>query len=215
MLADRLGIPIAAPVAYGGVDIPLFPKRSRTDNVAWLRFLSQQKVTNLIAGIGLSIGVPAQSTWLDKSSRQWLEEYLSLHREIAAFGVGLLTTMPLTDEALRRRSLKEVYDKALGHIRSAEFYFRCPPAGNAHNPSVRVALRKFQRKVRKSLPTPVSGYSATARDIDSKTSLYALSGGGFFPLNPWEPQKPSSHFGMESSPEVKRRYITPFHTGLG
>jgi hypothetical protein len=111
-------------------------------------------------------------------------------------------------------SLSEAYSKSLNRIRAAEFYFRSPIVGTCHAPSVRVAVRKFQQKVRKSKATPVRGYQPTISSLDEKTALYFSRSGGFFPY-PWEPPKPSSTFGLGDSKEVKTRYITPFLKGVG
>jgi hypothetical protein len=212
-LADRLGIPISAPDAWGGISVPLVPHRSTTDHVNWLRYLSQQKISSLIAGVGLSIGEPSHKTFLDESARQWLDQVLVDAAACADAGIPFLDPSCLSDEAMVRKSLKEAYRSTLGRVRAAEFYFRAPAAALSHNPSVRVAVRKFQQKVRSSVPSPVSGYEKTLKSLDEKTSLYFSRGGGYLP-DPWLP-KPAASYGMEQSGEVKVRHRAPHVKGLG
>nr|WOW96584.1 RNA-dependent RNA polymerase [Zymoseptoria tritici narnavirus 1] len=214
MLADRLGIPISVSEGYGGVGVPLVPKRSLTDNVNWLRYLSQCKVEDLIAGVGLTIGEPSNQTFLDRSSRQWLKDVLATSlKSKEKHNFIILTNNPLSEEAIVRKSLTDAYKSALGRIRATEFYFRAPFVGTRHNPSVRVAVRKFQQKVRKVKPTPVKGWQKTSTDLDEKKSLYFSTGAGFLP-DPWNPPELSS-FGLERSGEVRTRYIAPHLMGLG
>jgi len=211
-LADRLGIPISAEAAYGGVGIPLVPKRSLTDNVAWLQFLSQAKVEDLIAGLGLAIGQQSNSSYLDKSARQWLRDVITTSEKEKS--ITILSPCALSDEAMVRTSIKDAFRSTLGRVRGTEFYLRPPPVlTTTHNPSVRIAVRKFQRKVRKALKTPIKGYQKTIQDLDRKSSLFFATGAGFLP-SPWNPT-PSSAYGLERGKEVKERYIAPFLRGIG
>jgi len=213
MLARRLGIPVSAPPAYGGVGVPLFPKASLTDNTPWLQFLSQQSVVNLIAGVGLSIGEPSTKTFLDRSARQWLKEVLTTSDDSLKYGLTILTHDVLSDEAMVRRSLEDAYRSTLGRVRATEFYFRSSVPGFGHTPSVRVSVRKFQQKVRRAIRTPVRGYARTVQDLDRKSSLYFSTGAGFLP-DPWNPP-PIASYGMERSGEVRVRYKAPHLLGLG
>ncbi|QZE12024.1 MAG: RNA-dependent RNA polymerase [Sclerotinia sclerotiorum narnavirus 4] len=212
-LADRLGIPIAADAAYGGVGVPLVPHRSKTAHVSWLRFLSQRPIEDVVAGMGLAIGEPSIQTFLDRSARQWLKQVLRTSEDSKKYKVTILTHDPLSDEALARKSLSDAYRSALGRVRATEFYFRAPFAGTSHNPSVRLAVRKFHNKVRKAAHTPVSGYGPTIADLDSKSSLYFSTGAGFLP-DPWSPP-PVASYGMERSREVRVRFKAPHLLGLG
>jgi len=212
-LADRLGIPISAPTAYGGVGVPIVPHRSVTDNTAWLQFLSTQTLVSLVAGIGLSIGEPSSTSFLDRSARQWLENVVMENKELSLQNIPILSQHVLSDEAMVRLSLKDAYRAAVSRVRGAEFYFRAPFLSTRHNPSVRVAVRKFQQKVRKSSRVPVRGYDRTIASVEEKTSLFFSRSGGFLP-DPWAPPVTAS-YGMERSGEVKVRQKAPFILGIG
>jgi len=213
-LADRLGIPISAPGTYGGVGVPIVPHRSQTDHTAWLQYLSQAKVVDLIGGLGLSIGEPSSSTWLDKAARGWLSQVVDTSRNLSEMGVSpVLSQSVLDDSANIRVSLSDAYRSALGRVRATEFYFRRSCFHDGSNPSVRVAARKFQQKVRKAKRTRVAGYGKTISSLEEKSSLYFSRSGGFLP-DPWKP-RPVSSYGMEKSGEVRTRYIAPFLRGLG
>nr|WNA12649.1 RNA dependent RNA polymerase [Botrytis cinerea binarnavirus 6] len=212
-LADRLGLPISVEPGYGGVNVPLVPHRSTTDNVSWLRYLSQQSVEELIAGIGLAIGIPSNQSFLDRSARQWLREVVDTSLDSKKYGLTILSEDIMSPEAVTRVSLKDAYRSALGRVRATEFYFRKPFEAPDHTPSVRVAVRKFQQKVRKAKKTPIRGFKPTVRDLDRKSTLYFSTSAGFLP-DPWKP-KPRSAYGMEKSGEVRMRYKAPHLLGLG
>nr|UNG44322.1 RNA-dependent RNA polymerase [Fusarium asiaticum narnavirus 1] len=210
-LADRLGLPISADASLGGVGVPLVPKRSTTDHTAWLQYLSQQDLTSLIAGTGLAIGEKALASPLDKSARQWLRQVVKTHEQMSRAGYDLLSPDCISPEAVMRVPLADAYRAALGKVRGAEFYFRAPLCNLPHNPSVRVAVRKFQQKVRKAKRTPVRGYQATKEDLDRKKTLYFASSGGLLS----GPETRRASYGLEVSGDVKSRYIAPHLRGLG
>jgi hypothetical protein len=212
-LADRFGIPISCDPEYGGVQVPLVPHRSQTDHIPWLQYMSQQKVVTLIAGMGLAIGEKALQSPLDRVARQWLEEVMVTSKEMSLYGMDLLSPEIYTSSAELRVSLKDAYRLALGRVRGAEFYFRPPVLNLTHNPSVRVAARKFQQKVRTAVRTPVKGYARTIADLDDKRTLFFARSGGFLsdPANP----KPRASYGMERSAGVRPRYVAPHLRGVG
>jgi hypothetical protein len=214
-LAERMGIPVAAPKAYGGIDVPIGPRRSQTSHVAWLQFLSQQKISSLIQGLGLSIGVPAPSSLLDGAVRDWLKGLLRDNQELMAAGVTpILVGDPLSDEARVRLSLSDAYRGALGRVRSAEFYFRTPQENSLYKvPSVRRAAQKFQRKVNKRVPhTIVRGYAETVADLERKTSLFFQRSGGYLPT---EDKSLPSFYGLERSGVVRERFKAPHLRAVG
>jgi hypothetical protein len=213
-LADRLGLPIAAPASYGGISVPLVPKRSTTYHVSWLRYLSQATVVDLVAGLGLSIGEPSESSYLDKVARSWLKEVVETSRQMPELRLDpILSPYALTDSCEKRLSIEDAYRQALGRVRATEFYFRrsALPSGNA--PSIRIAARKFEQKVRKSFHTPVGSYAKTVYSLEEKKQLYFSRSGGFLP-DPAHPKAVSS-YGMERAGPVRVRYIAPHLRGLG
>jgi len=221
MLAYRLGIPIAAEPGYGGVGIPLRPKVSTTDHVAWLQFLSQLSIEQLVAGTGLAIGQQSRTTLLDKASTQWLREVVRTNtRQIAAAGrskkpenwPALLSSTPVTDEATVKVSLSDAYRSVLGKVRGVEFYFRPPPMSlEEHAPSVRIAVRKFQRKVRRARRVPTRGWGRTRLDLDRKRCQYFNWSGGLLP----DPNTPCASYGLHRTGIVRERFIAPTVRGFG
>jgi hypothetical protein len=213
-LAERLGLPLGAPEAYGGIGLPISRPWSSTSHVSWLSFLSQQPKEALIIGLGLApLGRSGQSL-LDQAASGWVREVLAEDLQWKSEGLELLTEMALTDSAELRVSLKEGYRKAVSRIRSVEFYFRIPPEDlEPSTPSVRMSSGRFRRKV-ESVPMLGSNmkYSATIRDLERKTSVFFSTSGGFLP-DPWA--KPSSVYGLERSTEVKMRWKAPWIRGVG
>jgi hypothetical protein len=212
-LADRLGIPISVPGTYGGVGVPLVPHRSLTDHIPWLQFLSQQSIPDLVGGIGLSIGQPSSKTFLDVSARQWLDEVIRDSANLAKYDLSFLSRDVTSPEAELRLSVSDAYRSILGQVRAAEFYFRGPPLEDLSAPSVRVAVQKFQRKVRKARVTPIRGYAPTIRNLEEKSSLYFSRPAGYLAL-PGVPRKVAS-YGMEQSGEVRVRWKAPHVRGWG
>jgi hypothetical protein len=215
MLAFRMGIPIAAPVGLGGIDIPIKPKVSSTHHAQWLRYLSQASTEDLIKGLGLSPVGTSQSPLLREASKGWLKEVLKTHQDYLKFSDGLLSPCSVDDETRARISLADAYIQAVGSLRSVEFYFRAPREFSDHRaPSVRRAAQKFQRKVMTAKPdTKVTGYANTALDLQRKTSLFFTASGGMLP-DPWvKPQY--GFYGIEPSERVAVRYRAPNLLGMG
>jgi len=214
MLAQRLGLPLGAPEAYGGIGLPIAPKRSSTRHVQWLSYLSQRSKVELVIGLGLSpLGRSGQSL-LDRAASDWVREVLAEDARWASDGLELLSNCALTDSAELRLSLSEGYRKSVSHVRSTEFYFRAPPNSlDPSAPSVRMSSDRFGRKVGKTFVLGSNmKYSSTIRDVERKTQVFFASSGGYLP-DPWA--KPSSVYGIERSGEVKMRWKAPWVTGMG
>jgi hypothetical protein len=215
-LAEKFGLPISAPAAYGGVDVPLGPHRSTTHHTAWLQYLSQQDVVSLIIGLGLSVSKPTSTSFIDGAARDWLRSLMRSNQElIAARITPILTSMSLSEDAVRFLSLQDGYRASLGKIRSAEFYFRAPIENTfLHTPSVRRSAQKFQRTVSRRQPhTKVMGYGATVADLERKTSLFFQSPGGYLPPPGVRPVTTS--YGLEDSGIVRVRWKAPHLLGVG
>jgi hypothetical protein len=214
MLAKRMGLPLGAPEAYGGIGLPIAPKRSSTRHVQWLSYLTQRPKEELIIGLGLApLGKSGQSL-LDRAASDWVRKVLAEDRQWAAEGLTLLSNCALSDEAELRVSLKEGYRRSVNHVRSVEFYFRAPPGSlDPSTPSVRMSCERFNRKVGKTF---VLGskmkYINTIRDVERKTQIFFSTSGGLLP-DPWA--KPSSTYGLERSGEVKMRWKAPWIQGMG
>jgi hypothetical protein len=214
MLAKRLGLPLGASEAYGGIDLPIAPKRSLTSNVKWLSYLTQQPKEALIIGLGLSpLGRSGQSL-LDSSASGWVREVLRADSEWKSEGLELLSDMALSDSAELRISLKEGYRKSVSRVRSVEFYFRPPPESlEPSAPSVRMSSQRFRRKVEKAIVLNSKlKFASTVQDLERKTAVYFSTSGGFLP-DPWA--KPSSVYGLERSTEVRVRWKAPWLLGIG
>jgi hypothetical protein len=213
-LARRLGLPISAPEAYGGIGLPIFPKVSTEYHTLWLSYLSQRPIEELIIGLGLSpIGHSGKSL-LDKSAADWVKKVLADSANWASQGLELLTKQSMTDAAEFRVSLKEGYRMSVSRIRSVEFYFRTPPECiDLSAPSVRMSSDRFRRKVsRQTFVVSTNGYGATKADLERKTEFFFSVSGGYLP-DPWA--KPSSCYGLERSTEVKLRWKAPWLRGIG
>nr|QNQ74065.1 RdRp [Plasmopara viticola lesion associated orfanplasmovirus 3] len=214
MLAARLGLPLGAPEAYGGIGLPILPKRSSTQHVKWLSYLTQRPKEELIIGLGLSpLGRSGQSL-LDRAASGWVREVLASDSQWRAEGLELLSDLALSDDAQLRLSLKEGYRKSVSRIRSVEFYFRVQPESlEPSAPSVRMSSDRFRRKLSS---TVILGskmkYENTVRDLERKTNVFFSTSGGFLP-DPWA--KPSSVYGLERSTEVKVRWKAPWLLGVG
>lgn len=221
MLAYRMGIPIAAEPAYGGVDVPLRPKVSTTDHVPWLQFLSQLTLQQLVAGAGLAIGQQSRTTLLDRAATRWLDEVVKTNTwQIAKARRAkrpenwppLLSHDPCTEAATIKHSISDVYRSILGQVRGVEFYFRPPPMSSSeHAPSVRIAVRKFQRKVRKARRVPTHGAGPTFRDLGRKKCQYFNWSGGLLP----DPNAPCASYGLHRTGIVRERFIAPTLRGFG
>lgn len=214
-LADKMGLPLAAPEGYGGIGLSnVFPKASQTHQVEWLRYLSVMPLEKLISGTALSIGRSTTSL-MAPAMTDWLEGVVRTHKELVSIG-GLLDSNPLDDTGQLRVDLGSAYRAALSTVRSAEFYFRAPPEIlESHAPSVAVAAAKFQRKV-SSVPwfdKPGSWkYGETVRDLERKTALFFSRQGSFLPDTNGAPR---SFFGLEQTGVVKRRFKAPHLLGVG
>jgi hypothetical protein len=220
MLAFRLGLPISAEPAYGGVDIPLKPHISLTDHVPWLQFLSQLTLQQLIAGAGLAVGQQSRTTMLDRAATRWLDEVVAENRAQLARKarasrwevIPLLSQDGCTDEATVKTSLQDAYRATLGTVRGAEFYFRPPPMSLAeHAPSVRVAVRRFHQKVRKARRIPVRGWAMTVQDLGRKKTQFFNWSGGFLP----SASSPRASYGLHATGNVRERFIAPTVRGFG
>lgn len=214
-LAYAMGIPVAAPVAYGGIDIPLWPKVSVTSHVHWLQYLSQQTVIQLVSGLGLGPLGFSQNSFISESSKGWLKDVVREAQRGTPGMPNLLSQCSISDEGMVRVSLSEAYRQALGQIRAAEFYFRAPPEiGFIHTPSVRRCAQRFRRTVlrHKTLEIPMS-YPKTVADLERKTSLFFSWSGGFLPSQFGGDSRAS--FGLEASTVVKVRYKGPHLKAVG
>jgi len=214
MLAQRLGLPLGAPEAYGGIGLAISPKRASLRHAQWLSYLSQRPKEELIIGLGLApLGASGQSL-LDKSAADWVKKVLSADSQWRSEGLELLSNCALTDSAERRISLKEGYRQSVSRVRSVEFYFRAPPGSlDPSAPSVRMASQRFGRKVGSTFMLGSNmKYESTIRDVERKIQIFFSTSGGFLP-DPWA--KPSSVYGLERSTEVKVRWKAPWIQGLG
>jgi len=213
MLCRRLGIPVGAPVAFGGLGLPHQPKVSLTHHTQWLRYLSQRSVTELVGGLGLTPFGRADRSLLDSAMKKWLDDVVRTDRELSRWGSELLSPVCVgPDSLVFRVSLRDGYLKSLGQLRSMEFYFRIPPS-ERRTPSVRRWARRFQAEVEKAVPaTKVTGYGPTARDLDRKTNVFFAQSQGLLP-NPSE--RLPSVYGLERSGLVRERFQHPFAVGLG
>jgi hypothetical protein len=213
-LAERMGLPLGAPEAYGGISLPISPKRSSTNHVRWLTYLTQRPKEELIIGLGLApLGKSGQSL-LDRSAADWVKKVLAESAEWQAQGLELLSQCALSDTAERRVSLKEGYRTSVSRVRSVEFYFRAPNGLlDPSTPSVRMSCERFNRKVGSVFVLGSNmKYDSTIRDVERKTQSFFSTSGGFLP-DPWA--KPSSVYGLERSTEVKVRWKAPWIQGIG
>jgi len=213
-LAQRLGLPLGAPEAYGGIGLPIAPARSATSNALWLSYLSQQPKEALIIGLGLAPLGRSQMSLLDKAATGWVREVLAEDANWRAQGLELLSDMALSDAAELRVSLKEGYRMCVSRVRSTEFYFRAPPGSlDPSTPSVRMSSGRFRRKVSKALLLDSNlKYKDTIRDLERKQQVFFSTSGGFLP-DPWA--KPTGYYGLERSTEVRTRWKAPWIQGLG
>jgi hypothetical protein len=214
-LADKMGLPLAAPEGLGGIGLPaILPKASSTHQVAWLRYISTLPLEKLVSGAALSIGRNPSTLMADAMS-DWLKGVISTHEDLVSIG-GLLTHNPLDDTGEIRIALDVAYRSALSTVRSAEFYFRAPPEIlEGHAPSVTVAAAKFQRKVSRAPWFDKPGgwsYGSTLRDLERKKALFFSRSGSFLPNRN---ESTRSFFGLEQTNGVKRRYKAPHLIGLG
>lgn len=215
-LARRFGLPISAPVSYGGIGLPLYPPASLTLHVQWLTFLSQAPLEKLIVGLGIGPLGQSKASLLDDAATGWLKEVLAARTQWEREGLELLSNCPLTDAAERRVAIGDAFRTAVGRLRSVEFYFRAPPElGEIRAPSVRRAASRFERAVRKPFIKGGNSpsYQATKRDLERKQMLFFSQSGGFLP-DPWVKTLPG-FYGLETSGVVKRRWKAPWLEGLG
>jgi hypothetical protein len=216
-LARRLGLPIAAPVSYGGIGLPIYPAASLTSHVQWLTYLSEAPLEKLIVGLGIGPLGSSRESLLDKAASGWLKEVLAARTQWEREGLELLSHCALDDAAELRVSIGDAYRTAVGRLRSVEFYFRAPPElTESRAPSVRKAAGRFNRMVRskyvrKTAKSP--SYASTKRDLERKTQLFFARSGGFLP-DPWDRTLPG-FYGLETSGVVKRRWKAPWIQGLG
>lgn len=212
-LARRLGLPLAAPVAYGGIGLPIWPKSSLLYHAQWLSFLSQASKSELVVGLGLSPTGNSQQSLLERTASDWLAQVFRAADDYTKQGMELLSPCALDDTAQRRISIGDAYRLSVGRLRSTEFYFRIPPeVVNLSAPSVRMSGDRFRRKIHQKRLVITRGYGATKRDVEMKTQLFFSTSGGFLP-DPWA--KPSSAYGIERSTEVKTRWKAPWLRGVG
>jgi hypothetical protein len=212
--ARRLGLPVSAPVAYGGIGLPIWPAASLVWHMQWLSYLSSASLEELIIGLGIGPLGRSQQGLLDEPARGWLREVLKARTEYSEQGLELLSPCMLDDTAQVRLSIGEGFRKAVGRLRSVEFYFRAPPESlEPRAPSVRRAARRFGQRVGHTRLVPTNGYAATARDLERKQQLFFSQSGGFLP-DPWSEGTPGL-YGMETSGLVKRRWKAPWVTGVG
>jgi len=215
MLAYRLGLPLGAPEAWGGIGLPILPPRSSLWHVQWLSYLTQRTKKELIIGLGLAPFGNSGQSLLDKAAGGWVEDVLSAAPQWEKEGLTLLTPYALTESAERRINIVDAYRSAVSKVRSVEFYFRPQPRPfGLRAPSVRMASQRFGRKVGHTIIRG-SGmkYGPTIQDVGRKLEIYFQTSGGFLP-DPWA--KPSSVYGLERSTEVKvRRQFAPWLVGLG
>jgi hypothetical protein len=211
-----MGLPLGAPEAYGGINLPILPKKSLIFHTQWLSFLSQQTTSDLIIGLGLSpLGRSGQGL-LDKSASGWVKDVLEASSQWEKEGLELLSTCALDDSAMLRVSLEEGYRKAVSRVRSVEFYFRAPlEQSHMSAPSVQMGSERFGRKIKaaKFLANAKNwNYADTIRDLERKKTLFFSMSGGYLP-DPWA--KPSTVYGLEQSKEVKMRWKAPWLKGVG
>jgi len=208
--AFAMGLPVAAPEAFGGCNITFLPKVSQGYHVKWLRYLSQADLQSLIIGMGLSITPSGSGSLIDPKMAEWLREVIKSNNEYP-----ILSDCSLDSQCQVRVSLEEGYRRALGTVRSAEFYFRNSVPEFTHVPSVRKAVGKFTRKVLQvKVHTKVGTYTSTKRDLDRKVGKYFTSPAGFFPSD-LDGNIQRSAYGLERTSYVKERYIAPHIKGLG
>jgi hypothetical protein len=211
--ARRLGLPVSAAVSYGGVGYPVYPAASLLWHVQWLSYLSSMPLDKLVVGLGIGPLGASQQGLLDEAARGWLKEVLAARVQWDKEGLELLSGCALTDDGELRVSLKEGFRKAVGQLRSVEFYFRAPPESlEPHAPSVRRAARRFEQKVGHTRLVPTKGYGPTVQDLERKLQIFFSKSGGFLP-DPYS--RAPGVYGLEESGTVKRRWKAPWVIGVG
>jgi hypothetical protein len=213
MLARRLGLPVAAPVAYGGIGLPTHPPVALLGHAQWLSFLSQASLEDLVVGLGIGPLGHSNQGLLDFAARGWLKEVLAARDQWSREGLELLSDCALSDTAEMRVSLEEGFRMAVGRLRSVEFYFRAPPESlDHHAPSVRMSAQRFERKVSHTRVVPTNGYAATKRDLERKLNVFFSTSGGYLP----DPAaKKPGLYGLEESGLVRTRWKAPWLRGVG
>jgi hypothetical protein len=215
MLARRLGLPVGAPVSYGGLGLPIQPAVSLTHHTQWLSYMSTRPLEELIVGLGIGPLGSSQKSLLDPAASGWLKEVLLARDQWSREGLELLSPCALDDTAGSRVSIKEAFELAVGRLRSVEFYFRAPPELNEHRaPSVRRAASRFSWRVSRA-NHPWGGHASfqrTRQDLERKLQLFFSTSGGFLP-DPWA--RAPGLYGLETSGIVKRRWKAPWLHGLG
>jgi hypothetical protein len=223
--AFQLGLPLGAPVGFGGLGHPRFCNASRGYHFKWLTTLSSMSIVDVALGSGLSI-LPTPSSAFRAAGKRWLEEILASDKEMQSLkelypdlaselppnAVGESALLPSGRLAL---SLSDAVEEALTKVMSWEFYFRTPDDLPFHAPSVRTAVRKFVSKLEKA--PPIAGrYSRVKKDWGQKQARFLSPNTIPVAASTWsvlrQSCKPRSPVGLVKQPETKRKCGKPSRT---
>jgi hypothetical protein len=157
--AYKLGLPVGAPIGYGGLDNPYFPKRAglrKQDTEFWLSALSQLDKFQLVTGTGMS-PLPSGQSQLSMSLARDMVKGLEKEKVKVKnrgrliptkFPALVATPISSEDDSKQNVSLEEVADSLMRMTTSFEMYFR-PAPQELHTPSIYRAAHKFLRRIRK------------------------------------------------------------------
>jgi len=230
-----LGVPLGAPVGWGGLGHPCFPPASTRYHFQWLSFLSSRNLEDLIVGLGLAPASNGNPSMLDGFSRKWLRDIRLTDTELKEYNIKqafepyektivnrrtkqvktilvspTLVPRPLTtvldkQDGGMNMPLRVAHRNAMSRYRSVEFYVR--ESSREHTPSARRYWAKFARKISSSPGVPGS-YESLSTDLRRKLTIF-LSETGLAAYPAALPNSQSTVYGMEKGTLVKSRQLAP------
>lgn len=196
--AYAMGLPLGAPIGYGGLNHPRYPCLvrqgiSEQDQFRWYSLLAGLGVTDLYLGTGLSLLPAGSRATSDVVERTWLE--------VTRAGMTEWSDQPVLP-GQNGIPLEDAIVRVAGVVRPWEAYVRAPPKENS-TPSVVATSSKFLRRIR-SRP-PISGRLASIRkDHERKLGRVLIGPATFLP-------EVQSRFGLTSSKSgpLREKWFTP------
>jgi len=183
--AFLLGIPLGAPMDFGGVSHPKYPCVSMTRHYSWLTYLSGLSRVKLLSSTGLNmVPVPYQEMRsigaqhvIDVLERQ--EQAFKENESLAPLYAEAGEPLPLVSRGYSTtvydyagnllRSVEEEADLSSAPLINWEFYYRDPIIAD-RVPSVRKAAQTFDRRVA-NRPAIAGKYENVRREVARKRSV--------------------------------------------
>lgn len=200
--AFLMGIPLGAPVEFGGMKHPRFPCASVSNHLRWLTYLSGLSS----AQIALGTGLPILRSPYQRFRAFAMQELVRMWQDDPYLGepIPLVGRLPVSSKGEALLTLTEYSDALAAPLIGWEFFGRAPIVP-LRTPSIRKAARRFNQKVSRS-PAIAGKYENVRLEVERKAALYVRRGA-------YKPRPDLNRYGLEPARNPTPRRLSHWVDG--